>query len=116
MRAILALILTGICLPHLDGPVITANVSDKDVVSDVVTVKAQASSENGIAKGEFSIDDQIRATQSRPPFEYKWDTVDEEEGHHTVIVSAYDGAGKAVAKRIKVEVDNGLSLGVKPHA
>src|SRR2546423_1170141 len=116
IRNLIGLAMAAICLSHWDGPAITVSVNDKDVVSDVVTVKAQASSDNGISKVEFSVDDQIRAMQAKPPFEYKWDTIDEEEGHHTLIISAYDGAGKAVAKRIKVEVDNGLSLGVKPHA
>lgn len=100
----------------VSGPVVTVNVTDSAIASDVLTIKVQASSESGIAKIEFSIDDQIRATVAKPPYEYKWDTVDETDGRHTIIVNAYDGAGQASTKRIKVEVDNELTKGVKPHA
>jgi predicted Zn-dependent protease len=98
------------------APVITVSIADNAVLGDVVSVRAQVTSEAGIAKVEFSVDDQIRMTQAKPPFEYKWDTIDEMEGRHTVIVNAYDGAGQASTKRIKVEVDNDLTKGVKPHA
>lgn len=103
-------------IPSLAGPVISVNVADNAVVGDVVTVKAQATSDAGIAKVEFSVDDQVRATSTKAPYEYKWDTIDENEGRHTLVVNAYDGAGQATSKRIKVEVDNELSRGAGPHA
>jgi len=98
------------------GPTLIVNITDSSVVGDIVTVKVQATSEAGITKVEFSVDDQIKSTSLKAPYEYKWDTVDEEEGRHTLIINAYDGAGSASTKRIKVEVDNELSKGVKPHA
>jgi len=98
------------------GPTVEVNVQDNAVVGDVLTVKARPASEAGIARVEFSVDDQLRATVTQPPYEYKWDTIDEDEGRHTLSVAVLDGDGKAATKRIKVEVDNGLSQGVKPHA
>jgi tetratricopeptide (TPR) repeat protein len=62
------------------------------------------------------VDDQLRTTVTKAPFEYKWDTVDEDEGQHTLVVSAYDAQGNTAVKRVRVEVENGLSLGIKPHA
>lgn len=97
-------------------PKITVNIAAEAVLSGIVEVKAEASSDAGIARVEFSVNDQIRATVTEPPYQYRWDTIDEEEGIHTLIVSAYDGSGKAASKRIKVEVDNNLSLGIKAHA
>lgn len=95
---------------------ITVNVADGAAVGDVTKVVAQARSDSGIVRVEFSVDDQLRATATKPPYEFAWDTVDDDEGRHTLTVAAYDGAGNAAKRRIKVEVDNGLSLGVKPHA
>src|SRR5258706_606835 len=98
------------------GPTITVNVKSDSVVADILKVVAMPASEAGIQRVEFSIDDQLRATVMKPPYEYKWDTIDENEGRHTLIISAYDTEGKAASKRIKVEIDNQLNLGVKPHA
>jgi tetratricopeptide (TPR) repeat protein len=98
------------------APTVKVNVEDDAVVSDVVTVTAMPFSEAGVARVEFSVDDQLRATVPKPRYEYKWDTVDENEGAHRLIVSVFDGDGKAATKRIKVEVDNGLSKGIKHHA
>src|SRR5689334_9101282 len=97
-------------------PTLTVNIKDNEQVGDVVTVAAMASSEAGIARVEFSVDDQLRATVAKRPYEYKWDTVDEEEGRHTLIVAAFDTDGKTATKRVKLEVDNGLTMGIKPHA
>ncbi len=102
--------------PASAAPILTVNITDNTVVGDVVSVTAQATSEAGITKVEFSVDDQIKSSVTKPPYDYKWDTVDEEEGRHTLIVAAYDGAGSATSRRIKIEVDNELSKGVKPHA
>jgi tetratricopeptide (TPR) repeat protein len=98
------------------GPTIAVNVKNDSVVADILKVVAMPASEAGIQRVEFSIDDQLRVTLMKPPFEYKWDTIDENEGRHTLIISAYDTEGKAASKRIKVEIDNQLNLGVKPHA
>lgn len=97
-------------------PNLSVNLKDNALVGDIVTVTATATSEAGISRVEFSVDDQLRATVSKSPYEYKWDTVDEEEGRHTLIVAAFDLDGKTATKRLKLEVDNGLSVGVKLHA
>ncbi len=112
IQAVCTLILAAGPVP----PVLSVNVKDNTLVGDVLTVTAMASSEAGITRVEFSVDDQLKATVLKRPFEYKWDTIDEEEGRHTLIVAAFDTDGKTATKRIKLEVDNGLSMGVKPHA
>jgi len=96
-------------------PVLMVNLEDGAVVGDIVEVRASAASDSGIERVEFSVDDQVRATVRKPPFAYRWDTIDEYEGEHRVIVAAFDGAGRARSRRIRVEVDNGLSQGVRAH-
>jgi thioredoxin-like negative regulator of GroEL len=114
----LALFLLLLCIGRFcsANPKITVNIESEAVLSDIVEVKAEASSDAGITRVEFSVNDQLRATVTKPPYAYRWDTIDEEEGSHTLIVSAYDGRGRASSRRIKVEVDNNFSLGVKAHA
>jgi tetratricopeptide (TPR) repeat protein len=115
-RVLSNLLITALAGAWISGPTVTVSVKDNDVVSDVTKVTAQAFSEAGVTKVEFSVDDQLRATLTKAPYEYKWDTIDEDEGRHTLIVAVFDGEGKTGTKRVKVEVDNGLSKGVKPHA
>jgi tetratricopeptide (TPR) repeat protein len=111
-----AVLILSLLLPRLPAPVLSVNIKDNALVGDIVTVTAMASSEAGITRVEFSVDDQLKATAMKRPYEYKWDTIDEEEGRHTLIIAAFDTDGKTATKRIKLEVDNGLSMGVKPHA
>src|SRR6266511_914326 len=125
-RVVLSACLISLCLLGLQSGgaisaampslMITLNVKAGEQVGDVFAVKADVLSEAGISKVEFSVDDQLRLTLTKAPFEYKWDTVDEDEGQHTLIVSAYDAQGNTAAKRVRVEVENGLSQGIKPHA
>lgn len=120
-RLLQGALLTGMCLwlslpARCQVPVVTINITDNAVVGDIAPITVIATDASGITKVELSIDDQLRATFMKPPYEYKWDTIDENEGRHTVIIAVFDNNGKASNKRIKVEVDNNLSLGVKPHA
>lgn len=98
------------------APTVEVNVQDNAVVSDILLVRAKPVSDAGIVRVEFSVDDQLRATVTKPPYEWPWDTIEEDEGPHRLIVAAFDGDGRAATKRLKVEIDNGLSQGVKPHA
>jgi tetratricopeptide (TPR) repeat protein len=95
---------------------VTVNAKTGDQVGNIFTVKAEVLSDAGVSKVEFSVDDQLKLTLNKAPYEYKWDTVDEDEGQHTLIVSAYDSQGNTAVKRVRVEVENGLSQGIKPHA
>ncbi|HZP80820.1 MAG TPA: Ig-like domain-containing protein [Chthonomonadaceae bacterium] len=89
---------------------------DPAKLSDVVRVQARADSSAGIARVTFEVDDQFRIEVKQPPYLYDWDTVEEDDGAHTVAVIAYDTNGQTAVKRLKVTVDNQLSLGIKAHA
>lgn len=92
------------------------NLKENQVVGDVFLLKVDPQSDTGILKVEVSVDDQLRATLTKPPYEFSWDTIDEPEGAHTVAVGVFDTAGMAVARRIRVEVENELSRGPVAHA
>lgn len=116
MAAAFSLLSGAVARPAPAAFTVSLNLKAGDQVADVFTVKAEVSSEAGITKVEFSVDDQLRLTVAKAPYEYKWDTVDEDEGQHSLIVSAYDAQGNTAVKRVRVEIENGLSLGIKPHA
>jgi tetratricopeptide (TPR) repeat protein len=91
----------------------TAAPLDPAHLSDVVRVQASADSSIGIARVTFEIDDQFRSEAKAPPYLYDWDTLEEDDGAHTVAVTAYDTNGQTTVKRLKVTVDNQLGLGIK---
>jgi|GEM_PF-3176472 len=87
---------------------------DPSKLSDIVRVKADADSKSGIEKITFEVDDQFRFEVKQPPFVYNWDTLDENDGIHTIAITAYNINGQTGVKRIKVSVENNLKLGI-PH-
>ena len=88
-------ILACVCVcPPAGATTVSVNVKDNQIVGDVLAIQAQAQSESGVLRVEFRIDDQLRATVMKPPYDYAWDTIDEPEGLHTLMVAAFDNAGR----------------------
>ncbi len=87
---------------------------DPAKLGDVARVKADADSKAGIEKITFEVDDQFRYEAKTPPYVYDWDTLNENDGQHTLAVTAYNVNGQTGVKRIKVTVLNNLKLGI-PH-
>lgn len=88
---------------------------DLQNLHDVVRVQAKADSPAGIARVLFEVDDQFRAEIKKPPYTLDWDTLDEQDGAHTLAVTAYNMNGQTAVKRIKVRVDNQLGLGIRHY-
>lgn len=86
---------------------------DPAKLNDIVRLKADADSKSGIERITFEIDDQFRAEAKQPPYLFNWDTLDENDGQHTIAVTAYNVNGQTGVKRLKVMVENKLSLGIK---
>ena len=87
---------------------------DPAKLGDVVRVKADADSKAGIEKITFEVDDQFRFEAKQPPYVFDWDTLNENDGQHTLAVTAYNVNGQTGVKRVKVTVLNNLKLGI-PH-
>lgn len=86
---------------------------DPKKLSDIVRVKADADSSGGIEKVVFEIDDQFRTEAKKPPYQFDWDTLAENDGQHTVGIIAYNVNGQTGVQRLKVTVENKLSLGLE---
>jgi tetratricopeptide (TPR) repeat protein len=89
-------------------------IPNPDKLSDIVRVKADADSKAGIEKITFEVDDQFRFEAKQPPYAFNWDTLEENDGQHTLAVTAYNINGQTGVKRLKVTVENNLKLGI-PH-
>ena len=68
--------------------------SNNSVVSDTVTITAQASDDVGVTKVEFYVDGNLVFTKNGTPWEYKWSTQSLVAlSSHTIVAKAYDGSG-----------------------
>jgi tetratricopeptide (TPR) repeat protein len=82
-------------------------------LNDVTRIKAEADSSSGILRVTFEVDEQFRSEVKKPPYTYDWDTLDENDGQHTISITAYNTKGQTGVTRLKVTVLNQLNLGVK---
>ena len=82
-------------------------------LSDMVRLKAEADSKSGIERITFEVDDQFRAEAKQPPYLFDWDTLNENDGQHTIAITAYNVNGQTGIQRLKMTVENKLSLGIK---
>lgn len=71
-------------------------------VTGTTTINATILNEANVSAVEFYIDDKVRATVSRSPFTFAWNTVSEVTGVHTVTVRALDDIGNVGVKSIRV--------------
>jgi predicted Zn-dependent protease len=90
---------------------ITFDLKDGAKISDVTTLVAHIDSTVGIDKVEFRVDDQLRFTSMSTPYQYKWDTIVDTEGKHTMTVTAYDSNGQTKRTTLALEIDNEIATG-----
>ena len=89
---------------------------DPTKLSDTIALEAKADSSAGIMRVTLEIDDQFREERKKPPYNFEWDTLGERDGAHTVSIVAYNANGQTGVKRMKVNVENKLSLGIDYYA
>lgn len=86
-------------------------LKEGDKISDIASILAKADSNDSIEKVEFAVNDELRFTTGSLPYIYRWDTIADKEGSHTLSVTAIDSNGMKKTVTIKVVIDNELELG-----
>jgi tetratricopeptide (TPR) repeat protein len=69
-----------------------------------ITIEASASSDAGIDRVIFYIDNTEVKTDSSSPYSYEWDTTGYAEGSHVIRVVAYDNSGDTAEHQVTVTV------------
>ena len=68
--------------------------SDGSTVTGVISVTADASDNEGVVKVEFSIDGNLKETDTESPWNYNWDSGEYADGKpHTILAKAHDKEG-----------------------
>jgi hypothetical protein len=77
-----------------------------DSVSGTLDVTVTAADALGIARVEFFLDSNLKATSEASPYVWTWDTTAGSSGVHTLMAVAYNTAGISTTTSLAVTVDN----------
>src|SRR5436190_25281 len=102
----------------LAGPTIKFVLADGAKLSDTAAIVAKVTPDGdvGIEKVEFAVDDQLKASDQSTPYSFDWDTLEEKEGEHTIVATAFDAKGRTARAKITITIDNDLAKGADYHA
>jgi len=104
-------IVTDPVLPEVS---ITAPAPDA-TVSGMVSITTTASDVgSGISYVEFYLDGVLIGTDSAGPYELEWDSSTADDGNHTLMVRAYDGAGNDAEVSIPLIIANPMTNTTTP--
>jgi MYXO-CTERM domain-containing protein len=116
--------LTGAVTPPQDGgmpdggmppdggtpgaPAVTITApGDGDEVSGAVTISAEASAADGVARVEFKVDGVLKGSDGTAPYSYRWQTANVGAGTHAIEAIVYDRWEVMASDEIEVMVDEG---------
>ena len=86
---------------YIGGKEIMPTISGNSIIIGNITINVSATDNlTGIDKVEFYIDDELKASLSKEPYEWLWD--EKIIGKHTIKVVAYDNAGNTASDDEKV--------------
>ena len=75
-------------------------------VSGSITVSASASDNTGVARVEFWLDGQLRATDTSVPYAISWDSASASDGTHSWSALAYDAAANSASASVSFTIAN----------
>jgi poly(hydroxyalkanoate) depolymerase family esterase len=97
------------------GPAVTITApGDGDEVSGAVTISAEASAGDGVARVEFKVDGVLKGSDGTAPYTYRWQTANVSAGSHAIEAVVYDRWEVSASDGIDVMVGEGGGGGVDP--
>ncbi|MBX3120161.1 MAG: hypothetical protein KF784_13935 [Fimbriimonadaceae bacterium] len=94
---------------------VSVNVKDGDTISGEMNFRVSVQSKNPVNQVEFYVGDNLRDTDSSTPYEFKLDTISENDGSIKLTFAAYTTEGENVKRVVNAKIDNGLSKGADFH-
>lgn len=97
------------------GPTVMITApGDGDDVSGAVTISAEASAGDGVARVEFKVDGVLKGSDGTSPYSYRWQTANVEAGAHTIEAVVYDRWEVSANDSIDIMVGEGGGNGEDP--
>jgi Flp pilus assembly protein TadD len=98
-----------------DEVTLSVDLDEGAVVSNTTKVTALATSQAGIAEVVFEVDGEHARRDTSTPYTFDWDTIEYDDGEHTLTVKATDLEGRTCTEQRKAVVDNQIALGAPFH-
>lgn len=96
----------SLTIPDDLPPTITiTSPSNNAVVTKTVTIKANASDDNGVNKVDFFVDNEFKKSVFSPPYNWDWNPNAYSSGFHTVLAKAYDTINQTAQASLNLKVD-----------
>ena len=73
-------------------------------VKGIITVEVSASDNIGVSRVEMYVDDTLKGTDTASPYSFTLDTKRIQNGLHSIMVKAFDGAGNSAISSISVRI------------
>ncbi len=90
-------------------------VKSGDAISGEIQFRAVVQTDHPIQAVEFYVGDDLRESDSSTPYEFKLDTLGEEDGTIKVRFKAFTSEGQNAEKVLNLTIDNGISKGADYH-
>lgn len=94
---------------------LSVNVKEGDTISGDVSFRVTVQSKNPVNQVEFYVGENLRDTDTSTPYEFKLDTIGENDGSLKLTFAAYTSEGENAKKVVNVMIDNGISKGADFH-
>ena len=81
--------------------------SDGDEVSGAVTISAEASAADGVARVEFKVDGVLKGSDGTAPYSYRWQTANVAAGAHAIEAIVFDRWEVMASDQIDIVIGEG---------
>lgn len=90
-------------------------VKNGDVLTGEIQFRAQVQTDHPIQAVEFYVGDDLRESDGSTPYEFKLDTLSEDDGNVKLRFKAFTSEGQNTEKTLTLTIDNGISKGADFH-
>jgi Tfp pilus assembly protein PilF len=113
-----AVLLLFACVIARADVTITFNHQDGETVSKTINIRAMLAYPDNvfITKVDIEVDGKVIGTKTATPYEVSFDTLNYNDGPHTITAIATESDGTTVKADLHLIFDNQLSLGADKHA
>jgi tetratricopeptide (TPR) repeat protein len=110
--SLIALAVLGLSPKAVD---LTVNASNGDVISGEKTFRVTVASTSPVTQVEFYVGNDLRDNDTSTPYEFKLDTLTEQDGNLKLTFKAFTTDGQSGKKELSLKIDNGVAKGADFH-
>ena len=111
-----ALLFASAILALVRAPLtVSPNVKDGETIHGERAIRVSVTTDTAVARVEMYVNGDLRDTDTSTPYEFRIDTIAEDDGPLKLRFKAYTVESKTAEKGLTLKVDNGLAKGAPYH-